>query len=221
MSTPSTRMRPGVDVVEPHQQIHQRRLARAGRPDDRHRAARFGHQRQVLDHRCAGPVAEVDVLGTRPGPRGRRPGRQRHGRVRRLFLGVEQIENPLRAGHPGLQRVVHAGDLGQRLVELADVLDERLDAAQGDLARRDLDTADHRHRHVAEVADERGGRPDQSGKELRAKAGVVHVVVELAELFLRHGPVTEGLDHGEAAVGLLDVGVEPAGVGPLRDEQPL
>ena len=34
----------GVDVVEPHQQIDQRGLARPGRPDDGHRAAGLGHQ---------------------------------------------------------------------------------------------------------------------------------------------------------------------------------
>ncbi len=49
---------------------------------------------------------------------------------------------------------------------------------------RHLDAADHRHRHVAQVADERRGGPHQSGEELRAEAGVVDVVVELAELLL-------------------------------------
>ncbi len=50
---------------------------------------------------------------------------------------------------------------------------------------------------------------------------MVDVRVELTELLLRGGPVPEGLDHGEAAVGLLDVSVQPAGVGPLGDEHPL
>jgi hypothetical protein len=57
-----------------------------------------------------------------------------------------------------LQRVVHAGDLGQRLVELADVLDEGLDTAERDLTRRDLKSTDHRHRHIADIADEHGRR---------------------------------------------------------------
>ena len=62
---------------------------------------------------------------------------------------------------------------------------------------------------------------DQTRKELRPKAGLIHVVVELAELLLGVGTMAEGLDDGEAAVRLLDVGVEPPGVGPLRDEQAL
>ncbi len=143
------------------------------------------------------------------------------GSSARFLLGVEQIEHPLRTGYPGLQCVVHACDLRERLVELTHVLDERLDAAQRDLAGCHLDTADDRHRDIAEVADEGGGGPDQPGEELRATAGVVDVGVEVAELVLGMGAVTKRLDQGEAAVGLLDVGVEPPDVGPLRDEQPL
>ena len=47
-----------VDVVEPHDQVHQRRLARAGRPDDRDHVAGLGHQRQLLDQRLVRQVAE-------------------------------------------------------------------------------------------------------------------------------------------------------------------
>ena len=209
-----------VDVVEPHQQIDQGGLARPGRPDDRDGATGLRHQGQVLDDGGAGAVGEVDVIELDPAALPVRRG-QRLRLVRRLLVGVEQIEHPLRTGNSGLQRVVHAGDLGQRLVELTHVLDECLDAAQGDLAGRHLDTADHRHRDITEVADEGGGGPNQAGEELGAEAGVVDVAVELAEPGLRVLPVTERLDQGEAAVGLLDVGVEPSGVGPLRDEQPL
>ena len=49
---------------------------------------------------------------------------------------------------------------------------------------RHLDAADHRHRDIAEVADERGGGPDQPGEELCAEAGVVDVGVAFAELLL-------------------------------------
>jgi len=91
-------------------------------------------------------------------------------------------------------------------------LDERLDAAQRDLARRDLDATDHRHSHIAEVPDERCRGPDKARKKLCAKARVVYVIVEFSELLDRPGPVAEGLDHREAAVGLLDVGVESAGM---------
>jgi hypothetical protein len=105
------------------------------------------------------------------------------------------------------------------LIELPDVLDERLDAAQGDLAGGHLDTADDRDRDITEVADERGGRGHQPGQELRAEAGAVHLAVELGEPVGGRRPVPVGLHHGEAAVSLLDMRIEAAGVGPLRHEQ--
>ena len=74
-------------------------------------------------------------------------------------------------------------------------------------------------RDVAQVADERRRGRHQAGQELGAEAGLVDVVVEFAELLLGQRAVAERLDDGEAAVGLLDVRVEPAGVAPLRDEQ--
>ena len=40
-----------VDLVEAHQQVDERRLAGARRADDRDRAARLGHEVQVLDER--------------------------------------------------------------------------------------------------------------------------------------------------------------------------
>ena len=57
---------------------------------------------------------------------------QPDGRSRRrdLLVGVEQLEDPLRRGDAGLQQVDHRGDLGQRLGELARVLDERLHLAE-------------------------------------------------------------------------------------------
>ena len=66
----------------------------------------------------------------------------RHGRVAvsagtsaRCSLGVEQLEDPLGRGDAGLQQVGHRGDLGQRLGELAGVLDERLHVAERQRAR--------------------------------------------------------------------------------------
>src|SRR5581483_5592296 len=84
--------------------------------------------------------------------------RQRDPAVRRLLLSVQEVENPFRTCYSGLQRVVHPGDLGEWLIELAHVLYERLQATQGDLSGRHLQTANHRDRDVAEVADERRER---------------------------------------------------------------
>ena len=64
-------------------------------------------------------------------------------------------------------------------------------------------------------------RRHQAGDELRAETGLVHIVVEATELVFGRRELSERSDHGETAVGLFDVGVEPAGVGPLGDEQSL
>src|SRR5690625_2041650 len=54
------------------------------------------------------------------------------GRFRALFVGVEEFEDPLGRCDSGLHHVGHGGDLGQRLGELARVLDERLNFAQAE-----------------------------------------------------------------------------------------
>ena len=49
--------------------------------------------------------------------------------VRRLFLGVEKLEDALGGGQAGLQQVQLAGQLRDRHGELARVLDEGLHVA--------------------------------------------------------------------------------------------
>ena len=64
--SPSTVIRPAVDLVEAHQQVDERRLAGAGGPDDGDRLARLDDQVQVLDERRVGLVAERDALERDP-----------------------------------------------------------------------------------------------------------------------------------------------------------
>ena len=72
------RDRAGVDLVEAHEQVDERRLARAGRPDDGDRLAGLRDEREVFDQRLVRLVAERDVLerdlaahgGRAPGGRG-------------------------------------------------------------------------------------------------------------------------------------------------------
>ena len=96
---------PGVQLVEAHDQVDQRGLAGAGRPDDGHRVPRLGDQRQVVDQRLVRLVPEGDVLELDPPVRVGDPGRR--GRVGALLVGVEHREDPLGRGHPGLQQVGH------------------------------------------------------------------------------------------------------------------
>ena len=51
-----------VDLVEPHQQVDQGRLARAGRSDDGDHLARLHDEVEVLDERHLGQVAERNTF---------------------------------------------------------------------------------------------------------------------------------------------------------------
>ena len=165
----------------------------------------------------SGVVAERHVLERAPRPRP--PTASGVGRLGRLLLGVEQLEDPLGRGDAGLQQVGHRRDLGQRLGELPGVLDERLHVAEDIVPGGHPQAADHRDHDVVEVPDEHHRRHDQPGDELRAEAGLVQLVV-LAPRTPRSTSVlpAEHLDQRVPGEGLLDVRVELAGAPPLRDE---
>ena len=178
-----------------------------------------GHERQPLDQRRAGLVAEGHVLedDLAAGPRRR----QRGAALRRLLDGVEQLEDPLGGRDARLQQVDHRGDLGERLAELPGVLDERLHLAQAHGAGRDAHAAQHGDGDVAEVPEERRHRHDQPGDELRPEARPEQLRVLVVEDRLDLPPAAEDLGQRVAGEGLLDVGVEPSRAAPLVDEQPL
>ncbi len=119
----------------------QRRFSRTGGADDRHGAAGFGHQRQVLDHRGAREVTEIhpvefDAAGNGSGVRvaGSRLCSSASSRSKtRSALAI-----------PDCSVLYIPATLAQRLVELPHVLDERLDTAKGDLPSGHLQAAHNR-----------------------------------------------------------------------------
>ena len=131
---------PAVDLVEPHQQVHERRLAGTGRPDDRHRLAGLHDEVQVVDERGIGEVAERHALEL-DAALDHRPDTDDRG-VGDLLGLVEELEDALGGGDGRLDDVRDARRLGDRHRELARVLHERLDVAEAHLAVRDLDPAD-------------------------------------------------------------------------------
>ena len=142
--------------------------------------------------------------------------------VGRLLLGVEQLEDPLGRGDAGLEDVDHRRQLGERHRELAGVLDEGLDVADGQLP------AGHPQRHRRPPPRRSSGCRGTSSPacidardELGPEAGLVEVLVHLPEPFLDLVLPTERLHHRVAGDRLLDQGVERAGVAPLVDEADL
>jgi hypothetical protein len=82
-----------VELVEPHDEVDQRRLAGTGRADDGDRAAGLGDQRQVLDQGDVRVVREPHVLERHPPARLPDDGGV-HG-IRRLLGRIQELEHPL------------------------------------------------------------------------------------------------------------------------------
>ena len=94
MSRPSIVIVPSIELVEAHDQVHERRLAGARRPDDRDRATRLGDQREIGDQRPVRVVGERDVREL-DAPASAEPVGLVGGDIRRLLIGVEQLEHAL------------------------------------------------------------------------------------------------------------------------------
>ena len=126
-----------------------------------------------------------------------------------LLLGQE-LKDPLGGGGHGLEHIGHLGDLGHRLGELPQVLNESLDVAHRDGAGHRQHGAHHRHGHIAQVAYEGHDGLHHTGEEL-AQPGRLEEdgvgLVKLPDHFLL--PV-EGPHHTVAGVGLLHLAVDLA-----------
>ena len=218
--------RAAVDLVEAHQQIDERRLARAGWPDDGDHLPRSDVDIHVRDERHLGLVAEADMLELHRALRLRDHDRIR--RIRNLLRFIEQFEDALRRGHRGLDDVRDIRELRDRHGELPRVLDERLHIADGDRAPRHHDAADDADEDVAEVADEHRHRHDDAGDELRLPARFVELAVQRVEARDGLPLLPERLDDLVARVHLLDMAVElperpllpdEIALRPLRDQR--
>ncbi len=108
---------PGVNFVEAHDEIDQRRLAGPGGPDYGDRMARFGSQVQILDQRLVGCIAERDRLESQVSARHFRG--SGIDRIGALLLGVQDLKHALGRGHTGLQQIGHRAQLCQGLRELS------------------------------------------------------------------------------------------------------
>ncbi len=141
-----------VDLVETHEKVDYRRLARTGRADDRDGLTRRDREAEVCDQRLLGLVLEAHGLEIHPPVRVEELCRLRA--VRLFLLGVQQGEHPLGRGNPRLQQVHLACHLGDRHRELAGVLDEGLHVPERERARRDAVSPDDRYHHVVQVGKE-------------------------------------------------------------------
>ncbi len=183
-----------VELVEPHDEVDEGRLAGAGGSDDGHGLTGAHRQVEVLDERLVGRVGEGHAL-------------ERHGTVRvldagrldgvgLLLVGVEDLEHALGRGDARLEHVGHRGDLRQRLRELPGVLDERLDVTEAHGSGGHPEAADDGDEDVVEVPDEHHDRHDDAADELGPERGLVELAVLLLEGLL--GLLLAAVDLDEA-----------------------
>jgi hypothetical protein len=148
MSVPFTFTAPGLHVVEAEQQPRQRRLARAGMADHRHRAAGGNGKVDVEEDLPLRLVGEADVLEAHgAGAGGQRRGIRRVGDL--AVLGLEG-EHALDVGERLADLAVEHAEPVERDVELDQQAVHQHDVADGHRAVRHAGRRpphDQRHRH--------------------------------------------------------------------------
>lgn len=95
---------------------------------------------------------------------------------------VEDVEHALHRGQRALQRVDGHRHLRERFGRLVDVLEERLEDADGDLPGDQHAAADHRDGHLRQAADEANRGAGRVGEEVRATARIGKLLGELVNL---------------------------------------
>ena len=200
--------RAGLDVVEPVEQVGDGRLARAGGADERDLLPRPGVQRDVLEHRLAGIVAEGDVVEHDVPLQTLGIGGVR--RVRGLGVEVHDAEHALRAGQRREDRAHLLRELADRAGELAREVDEDRQAADVEPPQRAEHAADARRERIGNLAGVAHDRTHHAAEELRLLLLAAQVVVEQAELLLADVLVVEHLDDLLPGDVFLDVAVQRA-----------
>ena len=113
---------PGIHIIEAHQQVDERRLARAGVADDGDGLAGVCGEGQIVQNGFSGQVSETHVLSLHAAGHMLQNGGA--GRVRALLGFVQQREHALGGGKGGVDLIENVGDLVDRGGEFPGVEDE-------------------------------------------------------------------------------------------------
>ena len=198
--------------MEPGEEIHERRFARPGGADDRHRLPGGNARRDVGQHRDA-VVAEREVaeLDLAPDPRARMP--RRGPLVPNRRLGVEHLQHALPGRHAALQQVGDPAEGNHRPRQHRQVPVERDQVAERDAAvdDRDAPQPEHQQRRDAEKEPDAGEKQTLQPNQRLVAADVL--VVGGGEPCDLRGLLPVGADHAHARQRLLDDG---AHLGQLR-----
>ncbi len=200
--------RPVVDVIEAHQELDHRRLARTGRADDGNLLAFFHLRAKIVDNNLILVITKVHVVELHVPLQAFHRYRIWHRLVFLLFL--QELEDALRRRGRRLQHVGHLRHLLDGRREIAHILDEGLDVPDGNGAADGQVASQNRHAHVTQISHEAHQRHHQSRQELGTPCRIVQRVVCLLE----HGQhvlfLIEHLHDVVSAVNLFHLAVHLA-----------
>ena len=198
--------RPAIRIVEPADQVDQRRLSHA----------RLAHQ---PDHLAWGDV-EVDafqdglarIVAEGHPLEGHPPlqvfGRCRAGVLEGLRRGVDHLEDPVRARESAEHEVVEITGPSQRMVEHPEVADKGDEGAQGHLSAKDLSAAEVPDEEHAPAHQEVRHREEDEPVPFPCNADRPQLLVPLVEAVALALLLSEGLHHPDSGDGLVQVRVK-------------
>ena len=198
-----------VELVEPHDEVHERRLAGARRPDDGDGLPGLGHERQVLDERPVRVVGERHVLEGHPTLDRGHAARCRPGRAICSSVSSRSSTRSSEA-MPDWKTFIIDASCVSGMEKVREYWMKACTSPTEMAPRGHAHPADDRDEHVLHVAEEHRQRLHEARHELGAVAGLVERVVGGAEPLLHLVLAPERLHDGVAGEGLLDLGVEDA-----------
>ena len=199
-----------VQLIEPHEEIHQGGLACAGGTYNGHLLAGFGVGGEVVDDGFLRGIAEADMGEFHIAlHRFHRQNLRLVGFIGQLLL-VQEVKDPLGGGGGGLKTGGRLGNLGQGIGELPHIDHEGHNGAEVGVSALDQHGAHDAHRHIAQVAHEAHEGLHETGEELRLPGAVVQIAVDLIEGILGGLLAVVGFDHVMSGVDFFDMPIELA-----------
>ncbi len=216
---------PPAGVVGPVEEGDEGRFARPRGADDGDPLARLHREGDVPEHRLPRVVGEAHAPELDLSPLDRARGGPFGGNDR--GGGVEQLEDPLRRGHGGLQDGVFLAEVRDRPEEAVGILDEGHQRPQRERARKHLEPSVPDDQTHGQRADDLEQGEEEGVIEDGLEVGVEVVAVDGGEAPVLLPLLSEDLDDGGAGDVLLEERVDagdggahpPVGIAHLDLEQ--
>ncbi len=128
--------------------------------------------------------------------------------IRRLFFFIQELEDPFRRGHGGLENIGDAGQLSDGHAELTGVLQKGLDMAYRERSLGGKQSTGYGNHHIAQVAHKADQGHDGTRDKLRLPVLPIEFIVHLDEGRGHFLFQTIGLDDAVPGKRFLHMAVE-------------